>query len=138
MKNPAEAGFLTALPGAGKTQGLLPVGKGQAAAGLNAVVAPEPVFDRDVPKGAVAGQDPATGNLTKGGAVTLTISKGPKLVDVPNVFRKSEEEAVQVLKDAGFEVKVNYAFGSSVLGLVAGQDKTGRQPEGSLITIAVT
>ncbi|WP_346959079.1 PASTA domain-containing protein [uncultured Arthrobacter sp.] len=112
--------------------------KAVEAAGLKAVVAPEQVFDRNVPKGAVAGQDPATGNLTKGGAMTLTISKGPKLVDVPNVFRKSEEEAVQVLKDAGFEVKVNYAFGSSVLGLVAGQDKTGRQPEGSLITITVT
>jgi serine/threonine-protein kinase len=108
------------------------------AAGLKAVVAPEAVFDREVPKGAVAGQDPATGNLTKGGAVTLTISKGPKFVQVPDVFRKPEEEAVQALKDAGFEVKVNYAFGSSVLGLVAGQDKTGRQPEGSLVTITVT
>jgi serine/threonine-protein kinase len=108
------------------------------AAGLKALVAPEAVFDREVPKGAVAGQDPATGNLTKGGAVTLTISKGPKFVQVPDVFRKPEEEAVQALKDAGFEVKVNYAFGSSVLGLVAGQDKTGRQPEGSLVTITVT
>ena len=108
------------------------------AAGLKAVVAPETVFDRDVPKGADAAQDPATGNLTKGGTVTLTISKGPKFVEVPDVFRKPEEEAVQALKDAGFEVKVNYAFGSSVLGLVAGQDKTGRQPEGSLVTITVT
>ncbi|QDY91419.1 PASTA domain-containing protein [Arthrobacter sp. UKPF54-2] len=108
------------------------------AAGLKAVVAPEPVFDRTVPKGKVAGQDPATGNLTKGGAVNLTISKGPKLVEVPNVFRKPEAEAIKALKDAGFEVKVSYAFGSSVLGLVAGQDKTGRQPEGSVVTITVT
>src|SRR6478672_782810 len=105
--------------------------KAVEAAGLNAVVAPEPVFDRAVAKGKVAGQDPATGNLTKGGTVTLTISKGPKFVQVPDVFRKPEAEAVKALKDAGFEVKVSYAFGSSVLGLVAGQDKTGRQPEGS-------
>ncbi|QDW29446.1 PASTA domain-containing protein [Arthrobacter sp. KBS0702] len=112
--------------------------KALEAAGLKAVVAPEPVFDRAVAKGKVAGQDPATGNLTKGGTVTLTISKGPKFVQVPDVFRKPEAEAVKALKDAGFEVKVSYAFGSSVLGLVAGQDKTGRQPEGSLITITVT
>jgi len=112
--------------------------KALEAAGLKAVVAPEPVFDRAVAKGKVAGQDPATGNLTKGGTVTLTISKGPKFVQVPDVFRKPEAEAVKALKDAGFEVKVSYAFGSSVLGLVAGQDKTGRQPEGSVITITVT
>ncbi|MEQ4520497.1 PASTA domain-containing protein [Pseudarthrobacter sp. B907] len=108
------------------------------AAGLKAVVAPEPVFDRTVSKGKVAGQDPATGNLTKGGAVNLTISKGPKLVQVPDVFRRPEAEAVKALKDAGFEVKVSYTFGSSVLGLVAGQDKRGQQPEGSLVTITVT
>ncbi|MDQ0756811.1 Stk1 family PASTA domain-containing Ser/Thr kinase [Arthrobacter sp. B3I4] len=108
------------------------------AAGLKPVVAPEPVFDRTAPKGTVAVQDPATGNLTKGGEVNLTISKGPKFVLVPDVFSKPEADAVRALKDAGFEVKVKYAFGSSVLGLVAGQDKTGRQPEGSLVTITVT
>lgn len=112
--------------------------KALEAAGLKAVVAPDPVNDRTVPKGAVVAQDPASGNLTRGGSVTLTISKGPKLVQVPSVFRQPEAEAVQALKDAGFDVKVTYAFGASVLGLVAGQDKTGQQPEGSLITITVT
>ena len=108
------------------------------AAGLKAVVAPETVFDRTVPKGAVAAQDPASGNLTRGGTVTVTVSKGPKLVQVPSVFRMSEKEAVKALKDAGFEVKVKYAFGGAVLDIVAGQDKTGQQPEGSLVTITVT
>ena len=74
----------------------------------------------------------------KGGTVTLTISKGPKLVEVPSVFRMSEEEAVKALRDAGFDVKVNYTFGGAVLDIVAGQDKTGLQPEGALVTITVT
>ena len=107
-------------------------------AGLKAVVAPEAVNDRNVPEGAVLAQDPASGNLTKGGTVTLTISKGPKLVEVPSVFRMSEEEAVKALRDAGFDVKVNYTFGGAVLDIVAGQDKTGLQPEGALVTITVT
>jgi serine/threonine-protein kinase len=112
--------------------------KALEAAGLKAVVAPEPVNDRNVPKGAVVAQDPASGNLTKGGTVTLTISKGPKLVQVPSVSRMSEAQAVKALKDAGFEVKVNYAFpGGPLLDIVASQDKSGQQPEGSLITIAV-
>ncbi len=63
------------------------------AAGLKAVVAPEPVNDRNVPKGAVLAQDPASGNLTKGGTVTLTISKGPKLVEVPSFIGKQVKEA---------------------------------------------
>ena len=112
--------------------------KALEAAGLKAVVSPETVNDKNVPKGAVVAQDPASGNLTKGGSVTLTISKGPKYVEVPSVFRKSEAEAVAALKNAGFDVKVTYAFGASVLDIVPGQDKTGQQPEGSLITITVT
>lgn len=108
------------------------------AAGLKAVVSPEPVNDPQIPKGAVLAQDPASGNLTKGGSVTLTISKGPKLVHVPSVFRMSEAEAVKALRDAGLDVKVTYAFGASVLDIVAGQDKTGQQPEGTLVTITVT
>ncbi|CAI3796107.1 Stk1 family PASTA domain-containing Ser/Thr kinase [Pseudarthrobacter sp. MM222] len=107
-------------------------------AGLKAVISPETVNDRRVPKGSVLAQDPASGNLTKGGAVTLTISKGPKLVQVPAVFRMSEKDAEKVLRDAGFEVEVKYAFGEPVLGIVAGQDKVGLEPEGSVITITVT
>lgn len=106
--------------------------------GLKASVAPETVFDRKVPKGSVSSQSPADGTLTRGGSVTLTISKGPKMVPVPDVFRKSETEATRLLKDAGFDVKVSYAFGTAVLGIVAGQDKTGTAPEGSTVTITVT
>ncbi len=65
------------------------------AAGLKAVIAPETVNDRKVPKGAVVAQDPASGNLTRGGAVTLTISKGPKLVEVPSFIGKQADEAQQ-------------------------------------------
>jgi serine/threonine-protein kinase len=107
-------------------------------AGLDPVVSSNDVFDKTVPKGAVAAQDPADGaTLTKGGKVTLTISKGPKMVKVPDVFGKSEKEATQVLTAAGFTVKSNYTYGRPIFGLVAGQDKTGDQPEGSTITITV-
>lgn len=106
--------------------------------GLKVSVAPERVFDRKVPEGSVAAQSPDGGNLTRGGTVTLTISKGPRMVHVPDVFRRSEKEATAILRDAGFDVKVSYAFGTSVLGIVAGQDKTGTAPEGSTVTITVT
>ena len=107
-------------------------------AGLVAVVAPEGENNPDIPEGAVVAQSPTGGQLTRGETVTLTLSLGPRLVEVPNVFSQREEAAVAELEAAGFTVVVDYTFGSSVLGLVAGQDLTGEQPEGSTVTITVT
>ncbi|MHA7245591.1 Stk1 family PASTA domain-containing Ser/Thr kinase [Arthrobacter tecti] len=108
------------------------------AAGLTAEIADEQVNDVDVPAGSVLTQSPAGGQLTRGQAVTLTISAGPRIVMVPDVFSDPETVAIEKLEAAGFNVEVNYAFGSSVLGLVAGQDLTGEHPEGSTVTITVT
>ncbi|GAA1115964.1 Stk1 family PASTA domain-containing Ser/Thr kinase [Arthrobacter flavus] len=108
------------------------------AAGLVASVAPDGENNRDIPEGAVVGQSPSGGQLTRGETVTLTLSLGPRLVEVPNVFSQREEAAVAELEAAGFVVVVDYTFGGSVLGLVAGQDLTGEQPEGSTVTITVT
>ncbi|WP_323961459.1 Stk1 family PASTA domain-containing Ser/Thr kinase [Arthrobacter sp. JZ12] len=108
------------------------------AAGLTAGIADETINDADVPAGSVATQNPQGGQLTRGETVTLTISAGPRLVQVPDVFSEPEADAVAALEEAGFEVLVDYAFGVPVLGLVAGQDLTGEQPEGSTVTITVT
>lgn len=111
--------------------------KALEAAGLKAVVAPEPVNDKNVPKGAVLAQDPASGNLTKGGAVTLTISKGPKLVEVPSFIGKQAKEAKQALEQLGFEVKIDEILGG-FFGTVRAQDPVNTSvPEGSLITLTV-
>ncbi|MCU1541104.1 MAG: protein kinase [Arthrobacter sp.] len=108
------------------------------AAGLNAVIAPEKVNDRKVPKGAVVAQDPASGNLTRGGAVTLTISKGPRLVEVPDFFGKQLREARKALEDLGFEVRVEEIYGG-FFGTVREQDpeKGTMAPEGSVVTLRV-
>lgn len=107
-------------------------------AGLVGAVASEPVNDVEVPAGSVLSQSPADGQLRPGETVTLTISAGPRIIDVPDVFSQPEAEAVAALEGAGFTVEVEYAFGRPVLGLVAGQDLTGEQPEGSTVTITVT
>ena len=107
------------------------------AAGLKAVISPETVFDRTVPKGAVVAQDPASGNLTRGGAVTLTVSKGPRLVDVPSFVGKQVDEARKALEDLGFEVQVEDILGG-FFGTVRYQDPVNKKvPEGSVITLTV-
>jgi beta-lactam-binding protein with PASTA domain/serine/threonine protein kinase len=111
--------------------------KALEAAGLKAVVSPETVNDRKVPEGAVVAQDPASGNLTRGGAVTLTISKGPKLVDVPSFIGKQAKEAQEALRQLGFEVRVNNILGG-FFGTVRDQDPVNtKAPEGSTVTLTV-
>ncbi|QCB98173.1 serine/threonine-protein kinase [Arthrobacter sp. PAMC25564] len=111
--------------------------KALEAAGLKAVLSGETVNDRKVPKGAVVAQDPASGNLTRGGAVTLTISKGPKLVDVPSYIGKQANEARKALEQLGFEVRVNNILGG-FFGTVRDQDPVNtKAPEGSVVTLTV-
>ena len=107
-------------------------------AGLVPVVGETREYSRTVPAGAVMGQSPSGTDVQRGTGVTLTLSRGPRLVQVPSVFSLSEERAVAVLEEAGFEVQVDYTFGSAVLGLVAGQSPSGEQPEGTVIRITVT
>ncbi|MET1020936.1 MAG: PASTA domain-containing protein [Arthrobacter sp.] len=107
------------------------------AAGLKAVISPGTVNDRKVPKGAVVEQDPGSGNLTRGSTVTLTVSKGPKLVDVPSFIGKQADDAEAALRDLGFEVRVNEILGG-FFGTVRDQDPVNKKvAEGSLVTLTV-
>ncbi|MBT2532851.1 Stk1 family PASTA domain-containing Ser/Thr kinase [Arthrobacter sp. ISL-48] len=120
------------------------VGRGQddavkaiEAAGLKAVISPEKVKDKKIPKGSVASQSPPSGTLTKGGTVTLTISDGPKLVDVPSYIGKQASDARKALEKLGFEVRVNNILGG-FFGTVRDQDPVDTAvPEGSVITLTV-
>ncbi|GAB13954.1 serine/threonine protein kinase [Arthrobacter globiformis NBRC 12137] len=106
-------------------------------AGLKAVFADETVHDRNVPKGAVVSQEPASGTLTKGQTVTLTISEGPKLVKVPNYIGKQVEDATEALRKRGFQVRVNEVLGG-FFGTVRDQDPVDTEvPEGSVVTLTV-
>ncbi|MFJ4170441.1 Stk1 family PASTA domain-containing Ser/Thr kinase [Paenarthrobacter sp. NPDC089714] len=106
-------------------------------AGLKAVIAPETVNDKTVPKGSVVTQSPANGTLIKGDSVTLTVSKGPKLVKVPSFVGKQAKDARKQLEDLGFEVKVNEILGG-FFGTVRDQNPVNSEvPEGSLITLTV-
>jgi beta-lactam-binding protein with PASTA domain len=107
------------------------------AVGLKAVFADETVHDKDVPKGAVVSQEPASGTLTRGQTVTLTISEGPKLVKVPNYIGKQVREAREALEKRGFQVRVNEILGG-FFGTVRDQDPVDTEvPEGSVVTLTV-
>ncbi len=96
-------------------------------------------FSESVAADLVISTDPKEGATAfKGDTVTMVVSKGPPLVEVPNVVGRNEAEARSALEDAGFVVKVNKPLGFVVFG-VNSQDPRGgtKAPEGSTVTITV-
>ncbi|MFF1923508.1 Stk1 family PASTA domain-containing Ser/Thr kinase [Streptomyces sp. NPDC058221] len=104
--------------------------------GLKAKVLPDRVNSPE-DAGDIAQQSPAEGReVAEGDTITLTVSKGPRMIDVPDVTGKDVDDARSELEDAGFEVKVDRPF-LSFSDTVASQSVEGddQAPEGSTITI---
>ncbi|MFD7430792.1 Stk1 family PASTA domain-containing Ser/Thr kinase [Streptomyces sp. NPDC059818] len=104
--------------------------------GLKAKVLPGRVNSSE-DAGDIAEQSPAEGReAAEGDTVTLTVSKGPQMIDVPDVTGKDVDDARSELEDAGFEVEVDRPF-LGISDTVASQSVEGgeRAPEGSTITI---
>ena len=104
--------------------------------GLSVVVADQ-IFD-DSPAGQVISSDPAPGtSVPKGTQVKVTISKGPALVDVPNVVGKKTDDAKKTLEALGFVVVTENKFTAVVLNVVYEQSVKGSAPKGSTITLKI-
>ncbi|MFJ1600592.1 Stk1 family PASTA domain-containing Ser/Thr kinase [Streptomyces sp. NPDC088261] len=105
-------------------------------AGLTVRVAPARVNSPE-DAGSVARQSVAEGTeLARGDTVTLTLSKGPREVKVPDVTGQKLDQAKNALEDAGFEVSVDRSF-PFLDDTVSEQSVEGGDtaPEGSTITL---
>ncbi|MDR0481986.1 MAG: protein kinase [Cellulomonadaceae bacterium] len=94
-------------------------------------------YSSSIPAGQVMHQEPEAG--TQGhrtDVVTLTVSKGPPIVDVPDVLGMHRDEAEKVLRDAGFEVTQNCWLGC-MMDRVQYQDVTGTAPQGTMVTLTI-
>jgi beta-lactam-binding protein with PASTA domain len=102
------------------------------------VDATQQTFSDTVPKGSVVSQSPATGTLFRGGLVTLVVSKGPELVQVPDVIGQQEQQAKSILEGLGFTVQVQRALGG-FFGTVRLQSVPAgtKAPQGSAIILTV-
>ncbi|MFE2019554.1 Stk1 family PASTA domain-containing Ser/Thr kinase [Streptomyces sp. NPDC059499] len=105
-------------------------------AGLRTEVLPDRVNSPEA-EGTVARQSPGDdAEAAEGDTVELTVSKGPRMLDVPDVTGKDVDEARSTLEEAGFEVKVDRSF-LSFSDTIESQSVDGGEqaPEGSTITI---
>ncbi|MFJ5556065.1 Stk1 family PASTA domain-containing Ser/Thr kinase [Streptomyces sp. NPDC093250] len=108
-------------------------------AGLKVKIAAERVTSEH-DAGEVARQNPGSGSrAAEGDTVTLTLSKGPEMVEVPDVVGDSVDEAKEKLEGAGFQVDEDRGllglFGDTVKGQSVDGGDTA--PKGSTITIEI-
>ncbi|MFD5480132.1 Stk1 family PASTA domain-containing Ser/Thr kinase [Streptomyces hawaiiensis] len=109
-------------------------------AGLKVKIATERVNSSEYDKGQVVRQTPKPGGrAAEGDTVTLTLSKGPEMIEVPDVVGDSVDDAKRKLEGAGFQVDED----RGLLGLfgdeVKSQSVEGGEsaPKGSTITIKI-
>lgn len=108
-------------------------------AGLKVKVATAQVHS-EYDKGQVARQTPDPGSrAAEGDTVTLTVSKGPEMIEVPDVVGDSVDDAARKLEDAGFAVDEDRGllglFGDTVKDQSVDGGDTA--PKGSTIKITI-
>ncbi|WP_285513105.1 Stk1 family PASTA domain-containing Ser/Thr kinase [Streptomyces sp. NBRC 14336] len=109
-------------------------------AGLKVKVADEQVTSAEFDKGEVAAQTPEAGSqAVSGDTVTLTVSKGPEMVEVPDVVGEKVDDAKAELEAAGFEVDEDRGLLGLFGDTVESQSVEGGEtaPKGSTITIKI-
>ncbi|SDJ14063.1 serine/threonine protein kinase [Frankineae bacterium MT45] len=93
-----------------------------------------------VAKGQVIGTNPPAGTAVKrNDAVTVIVSSGPPVVTIPNVAGKSQSDATNALKAAGFKVTTASAYSDTVAsGLVISQSPAANQQAVKFSTVTLT
>ncbi len=105
-------------------------------------VAATQAFSDTVPAGTIMDQSPTAGSVAhRGDTVQVTVSQGPELVPVPNVYGMRADKAQKSLQDAGFVVAIDYPLGAHPWNLVTSQSPAGggtaTAPKGTTITLSV-
>ena len=80
------------------------------------------VNDNNIPRGFVISQNPVAGTkMSPGSSVDLVVSKGPSLIEISDLSRKSPEDAIQILETLGFKYEIVEEYSEDIeIGLVSG------------------
>ena len=93
----------------------------------------------EVPKGRVISQSPSEGRGFRGDTITLVASKGPVLVEVPDLRTRSVAEATSDLADVGLQISVEQTKLYIALDRVVRQSPAAGStvPQGDTVTVFI-
>jgi serine/threonine-protein kinase len=92
----------------------------------------------NIDEGYVIRQSP-TGTATKGSSVTIIVSTGPEVGEIPWVVGSSENVARSLIEDAGYYVNVTHVESYEVeSGVVIEQSNSGSAAVGQTVTLTVS
>jgi beta-lactam-binding protein with PASTA domain/predicted Ser/Thr protein kinase len=135
---------VNAGPGLAKVPQVAGLEQGAAEARLrdaHFAVATEMAPSDTVPEGTVISSDPSGGSKAREGSeVTLTVSRGPKQIEVPLVINETQEIAESEIRRAGLVPDVSTRKDSAEKGQVVQQSPDAGQKvdQGSTVTIVVS
>jgi len=98
------------------------------------------IFDETIPIGKVVGTEPIAGtSVAQRTPVTLLVSKGPTLIEVPNVVGMDVATATATLQTAGFQVTAVNKLPVAILNKVYSQNPAAgtMSPKDSVITLEI-
>lgn len=98
------------------------------------------VYSETVKNGLIISQDVAAGKeADEESTITVKVSRGRELIDVPDVLNRSEAEAKASLEAIGLKVFLKREYSDKALGLVISQSPgAGRAAKGSTISLTVS
>ena len=106
--------------------------------GRNLEVVTAEAYSDTVPEGVVISQKPAKGTLFRGDTVSLVVSLGPELFEVPGVLLQTEAEARRILEAAGFVVETQHFPGTPTDRVIRQSPGGGTwQAKGTVIGILI-
>ncbi|RNL65025.1 Stk1 family PASTA domain-containing Ser/Thr kinase [Nocardioides marmoriginsengisoli] len=96
-------------------------------------------FSDTVKAGRVISQTPTSGTGFKNDTIRLVVSKGPELVQIPNVRGARTDDAAETLTELGFKVAVNRTALYAGLNIVVDCDPNQGElaPRGSTVTLNI-
>ena len=97
-------------------------------------------YSDTIPAGHVISQDPVGQVLHRGDTVSLVVSKGPQLVQVPgNLRAMGVDAATQLLQSLGFRVRVEHSSFYIGVGYVYNSDPSpgSMAPKGSVVILKI-
>lgn len=95
--------------------------------------------DSDEPAGTIVKQEPDSGKVKKGSAITVYISGSVSKTEVPDVYGYESSSAINILKSKGFETTIVKEYSNKEIGTVikTSPARNEKAESGSLITVYV-